>query len=42
MNDLPQDSWERIKNLEKNNKNSIRNTLDQIENNMPTIIRSIK
>ena len=42
MNDLPQDSWERIKNLEKNNKSSIRNTLDQIENNMPTIIRSIK
>jgi MazG family protein len=42
MNDLPQDSWERIKNLEKNNKISIRNTLDQIENNMPTIIRSIK
>ena len=43
MNDLPQDSWERIKNLEKSNKkSSIRNTLDQIENNMPTIIRSIK
>jgi len=42
INDLPQDSWERIKNLEKNNKSSIRNTLDQIENNMPTIIRSIK
>ena len=43
INDLPQDSWERIKNLEKSNKkSSIRNTLDQIENNMPTIIKSIK
>ena len=43
MNDLPQDSWERIKNLEKSNKkSSLTNTLDQIENNMPTIIRSIK
>ena len=43
MNDLPQDSWERIKNLEKSNKKkSMINTLDQIENNMPTIIRSIK
>ena len=43
INDLPQDSWERIKNLENNNKNnSKKSTLDQIENNMPTILRSLK
>jgi len=43
INDLPQDSWERIKNLEKNTTNNIRkNTLDQIENNMPAILRSLK
>ena len=43
INDLPQDSWERIKNLEKNSINNIRkNTLDQIENNMPAILRSLK
>ena len=43
INDLPQESWERIKNLEKNTINNIRkNTLDQIENNMPAILRSLK
>lgn len=43
INDLPQDSWERIKNLENNTINNIRkNTLDQIENNMPAILRSLK
>ena len=43
ITDLPQDSWERIKNLEKNTINNIRkNTLDQIENNMPAILRSLK
>ena len=43
INDLPQDSWERIKNLEKNTTNNIRkNTLDKIENNMPAILRSLK
>ena len=43
INDLPQESWERIKNLEKKNKNnSNKNTLDQIENNMPTILKSLK
>ena len=42
-NDLPQESWERIKNLEKKNKNnSNKSTLDQIENNMPTILKSLK
>ena len=43
INDLPQDSWERIKNVEENNKNSSKkSTLEQIENNMPTILRSLK
>ncbi len=43
INDLPQESWERIKNLEKNNKNNLnKSTLDQIENNMPTILKSLK
>ena len=43
INDLPQDSWERIKNLEKNTINNIKkNTLDQIENNMPAILKSMK
>ena len=43
INDLPQESWERIKNLEKKNKNnSKKSTLDQIENNMPTILKSLK
>ena len=43
INDLPQESWERIKNLEKKNKNSLnKSTLDQIENNMPTILKSLK
>ena len=42
-NDLPQESWERIKNLEKKNKNtSNKSTLDQIENNMPTVLKSLK
>ena len=43
INDLPQESWERIKNLEKKNKHNANNsTLDQIENNMPTILKSLK
>ena len=43
INDLPQESWERIKNLEKKNENnSNKSTLDQIENNMPTILKSLK
>lgn len=43
INDLPQESWERIKNLEKKNKNnSNKSTLDQIENNIPTILKSLK
>ena len=43
INDLPQESWEKIKNLEKKNKhNSNKSTLDQIENNMPAILKSLK
>jgi len=43
ITDLPQDSWERIKNLEKKTTNNLsKNTLDQIENNMPAILRSLK
>ena len=43
INDLPQESWERIKNSEKKDKNnSNKSTLDQIENNMPTILKSLK
>ena len=43
INDLPQESWERIKNLEKKNKNnSNKSILDQNENNMPTILKSLK
>ncbi len=43
INDLPQESWERIKNLEKNNKNNLnKSILDQIENNIPTILKSLK
>ncbi len=43
INDLPQESWERIKNFEKKSKNnSNKSTLDQIENNMPTILKSLK
>ncbi len=43
VNNLPQDSWEKIKNSEKNHKTNLnQNTLDQIENNMPTILKSMK
>jgi ATP diphosphatase len=43
INDLPQESWERIKKSEKKSKNnSNKSTLDQIENNMPTILKSLK
>ena len=43
INDLPQESWERIKNVEKNNKNNLnKSTLDQIESNMPSILKSLK
>ena len=42
-NDLPHESWERIKNLENNEtKIKSKNILDEIEKNIPSILRSIK
>jgi len=42
-NDLPHESWERIKNLENSEtKIKSRNILDEIEKNIPSILRSIK
>ena len=43
LNDFPQDSWERIKNIEKSKKANINNhLLDTIEKNIPAMLRSIK
>ena len=41
-NDLPQESWEKIKKLEKNKITNTKNTLDQVEKNIPTLLRSLK
>ena len=41
-NDLPHESWEKIKKLEKNKSKNTKNTLDQVEKNIPTLLRSIK
>ena len=42
-NDLPHESWERIKKLENNEtKIKTKNILEQIEKNIPSILRSIK
>ena len=41
-NDLPHESWEKIKKLEKNKITNTKNTLDQVEKNIPTLLRSIK
>ena len=41
-NDLPHESWEKIKKLEKNKITSTKNTLDQVEKNIPTLLRSLK
>ena len=41
-NDFPQESWEKIKKLEKNKSTNAKNTLDQIEKNIPTLLRSLK
>ena len=41
-NDLPQESWEKIKKLEKNKGKNAKNILDQIEKNIPTLLRSLK
>ena len=43
LKDLPHESWEKIKNLEKNKKEFKKNNiLDDIEINIPSILRSIK
>ena len=41
-NDLPHESWEKIKKLEKNKSTKSQNTLDQVEKNIPTLLRSLK
>ena len=41
-NDLPHESWEKIKKLEKNKITNTKNTLDQVEKNIPTLLRSLK
>ena len=41
-NDLPHESWEKIKKLEKNKSTNTQNTLDQVEQNIPTLLRSVK
>ena len=41
-NDLPHESWEKIKKLENNKITNTKNTLDQIEINIPTLLRSLK
>ena len=41
-NDLPNESWEKIKKLEKNKIKNTKNTLDQVEKNIPTLLRSLK
>ena len=41
-NNLPHESWEKIKKLEKNNRTNTKNTLDQVEKNIPTLLRSLK
>ncbi len=42
-NDLPHESWERIKNLENSEtKIKSKNILDKVEKNIPSILRSIK
>ena len=43
IKDLPNQSWERIKNAEKSdNKTESKHILDRVETNIPSIIRSIK
>ena len=41
-NDLPHESWEKIKKLENNKSTNEKNTLDQVEKNIPTLLRSLK
>ena len=41
-NNLPHESWEKIKKLEKNKITNAKNSLDQVEKNIPTLLRSLK
>ena len=41
-NNLPHETWEKIKKLEKNKSTNTKNTLDQVEKNIPTLLRSLK
>ena len=41
-NDLPHESWEKIKKLEKNKITNTKNTLDEVEKNIPTLLRTLK
>jgi len=41
-NDFPHESWEKIKKLERNKNINAKNTLDQVEKNIPTLLRSLK
>ena len=41
-NDLPQESWEKIKKFENNKGTNAKNILDQVEKNIPTLLRSLK
>ena len=41
-NDLPHETWEKIKKFENNKNSNAKNTLDQIEKNIPTLLRSLK
>ena len=41
-NDLPHETWEKIKKFENNKNSNSKNTLDQIEKNIPTLLRSLK
>ena len=41
-NDLPHETWEKIKKFENNKNLNAKNTLDQIEKNIPTLLRSLK
>ena len=41
-NDLPSETWEKIKKFENNKNSNAKNTLDQIEKNIPTLLRSLK
>ena len=41
-NDLPHESWEKIKKLEKKKSTYKKNTLDRVEKNIPTLLKSLK